>query len=40
MACLVAFLWLVSGLFCGLFCGNSIYHTWPGGSRVLLLSFE
>ena len=23
--------------FCGLFCGHSICHTWPRGSRVSLL---
>ena len=40
MAGLVACLWLVSGLFCGLFYGHSISHTWPRGSMVLLLGFE
>ena len=29
MAGLVAYLWLVSGPFCGLFCGHSICPTWP-----------
>ena len=37
MAGLIACLWLVSGPFCGLFCGHSICHTWPQGSRVSLL---
>ena len=40
MAGLVAYLWLASGSFCGLFCEHSICHTWPQGSRVLLLGFE
>ena len=40
MAGLVVDLWLVTGSFYGLFCGNSICHTWPRGSRVLLLGFE
>ena len=40
MAGLVACLWLVSRPFCGLFFGHSICHTWPRGSRVLLLGFE
>ena len=36
MAGLVAILWLVSGPFCG----HSLCHTWPRGSRELLLGFE
>ena len=33
MSGLVAYLWLVSGSFCGLFGGHSICHAWPRGSR-------
>ena len=36
MAGLVAYLWLVSGPFCGLFLGHSICHNMPRGSRVSL----
>ena len=36
MVGLVAYLWLVSGPFCG----YSICHIWPGGSRVLVFGFE
>ena len=40
MAGFVACLWLFSRPFYLLFCGHSIFHTLPRGSRVLLLSFE
>ena len=40
MAGFVACLWLVSRPFCGLFCGHSICHTLPQGSKVSLLSFQ